>query len=98
MPPLTCGGAAVAVRVGRATAERGSALEKRPAPPVRLVPYPGRAREDGRRRVPDVLVHRVRPQIALHLDEPRLRVALVGDEEQPGVEPAQAIGAVDEAV
>ena len=37
-------------------------------------------------------------QVALHLHEAGLRVALVGDEEQPRVEPAQAVGAVDEAV
>ena len=39
-----------------------------------------------------------RAQVALHLDEARLRIALVGDEEQPGVQPAQPVGAVDEAV
>src|SRR5690242_14671069 len=60
---------------------------------------PTRAREEPAGDVSNVLVHRI------HLGQHRLDrhellagISLVRHEEQPGVQPAQAVGAVDEVV
>jgi hypothetical protein len=74
-------------------------LEQAAPPPVVLVGDAGRAGEDRRGGVLDVLVeHVVLGERLLDRDEAGGGVALVGDEEQAGVEAAELVGAVDEGV
>src|SRR3954453_12829960 len=85
--------------LGGSTKRLGSGAEQAAAPEVVRSGDSRRTREKTARRVLDVLVEPVAAgEVQLHGYELLARVALVGDEEQAGVEPPEPVGAVDEVV